>query len=77
MLAALLERARAEPGVRVVRASISPHNVASLATIASFGFVHVGEQWDDHDGRELLYELGVAAPGQRRDGGSRCTTSGR
>jgi RimJ/RimL family protein N-acetyltransferase len=56
MLAALLERARAEPAVRVVRASISPDNVASLATIAGFGFVRVGEQWDQQDGLELVFE---------------------
>ncbi|GAA3352081.1 hypothetical protein GCM10020358_85030 [Amorphoplanes nipponensis] len=56
MLAALLERARREPAVRVVRASISPANVASLATIAGFGFERVGEQWDEQDGLELLFE---------------------
>jgi len=30
--------------------------VASLATIAGFGFIPVGEQWDADDGRELLFE---------------------
>jgi RimJ/RimL family protein N-acetyltransferase len=59
MLAALIERARAEPGVRVVRASISPENVGSLATIAGFGFAKVGEQWDEQDGLELIFELAV------------------
>ena len=52
-------RARAEPGVRVVRASISPDNAGSLATIAGFGFVEVGEQWDEQDGLELVFELAV------------------
>jgi [ribosomal protein S5]-alanine N-acetyltransferase len=56
-LAALLERAAAEPDVRTVRASISPTNAASLATIAGFGFVEVGEQWDERDGLELLFEV--------------------
>ena len=56
LLAAALAWAGASPGVRTVRASISPDNVASLATIAPFGFEHVGEQWDDVDGLELLYE---------------------
>lgn len=56
ILAALLERAAAEPAVQVVRASISPDNVASLATIAKFGFTQIGEQWDDEDGLELLFE---------------------
>jgi RimJ/RimL family protein N-acetyltransferase len=56
VLAALLERAAAEPDVRTVRASISPTNPASLATIAGFGFREVGEQWDEEDGLELLFE---------------------
>ena len=56
MLAALIERAQADPAVRVIRASISPDNVASLATIAGFGFVRVGEQWDAEDGLELVFE---------------------
>ncbi|OLT23891.1 GNAT family N-acetyltransferase [Actinomadura sp. CNU-125] len=56
MLAALLDRAAAEPSVRTVRASIRPDNAGSLATIAGHGFVHVGEQWDEEDGRELLFE---------------------
>jgi ribosomal-protein-alanine N-acetyltransferase len=59
MLRELLRRAAEEPDVRVVRASISPDNVASLATIAGFGFVKVGEQWDDEDGLEHVYEVAV------------------
>ncbi|OJF09823.1 GNAT family N-acetyltransferase [Couchioplanes caeruleus subsp. caeruleus] len=56
MVAALLLWAAAEPSAVTVRASISPENHASLATIAGFGFAHVGEQWDDEDGTEFLYE---------------------
>ena len=56
ILAALLERAAAEPAVQVVRATISPDNVGSLATVASFGFVQNGEQWDEEDGLELIFE---------------------
>lgn len=56
MLAGLLARAAAEPAVTTVRATISPDNEASLATIAGQGFTHVGEQWDEEDGRELIYE---------------------
>jgi ribosomal-protein-alanine N-acetyltransferase len=59
MLAALLQRAASEPGVRVVRASISPDNAASLATIAGFGFQPAGEQWDEEDGLELIFEVPV------------------
>ncbi|MFG3256093.1 GNAT family N-acetyltransferase [Streptomyces sp. NPDC048172] len=57
MLAELLRRAGADPAVRTVRAAISPDNAGSLATVEPFGFVHTGEQWDEIDGRELLYEL--------------------
>ncbi|WP_067499864.1 GNAT family N-acetyltransferase [Actinoplanes sp. TFC3] len=64
MLAELIARAEGDPRVRLVRASISPANAASLATIAGFGFEQAGQQWDDEDGLEILYEL-------------RCTTNGR
>ncbi|WHX15572.1 GNAT family N-acetyltransferase [Streptomyces malaysiensis subsp. malaysiensis] len=57
MLAGLLRRAAAEPAVKTVRVSISPDNVASLATIAGFGFVEIGEQWDDEDGLETVFEI--------------------
>ena len=52
----LFRYATSEPGVRVIRASISPDNWASLAVIRPFGFVQVGEQWDDEDGAELIFE---------------------
>jgi len=58
-LTALLERARIEPAVTVVRATISPDNLPSRALIAQFGFVEVGEQWDDEDGLETIFELRV------------------
>jgi [ribosomal protein S5]-alanine N-acetyltransferase len=57
MLRQLLERARAEPAVRTVRASISPDNAGSLATVRGFGFVEVGEQWDEQAGLELIFEV--------------------
>ncbi|GIF21530.1 RimJ/RimL family protein N-acetyltransferase [Actinoplanes tereljensis] len=56
MVTELLRWAATEPSVRTVRATISPDNKPSLATIAGFGFAHVGEQWDDVDGTELIYE---------------------
>ncbi|MEN8652587.1 GNAT family protein [Streptomyces sp. 21So2-11] len=56
MLVELLRRAAADPGATTVRASISPGNVASEATIAGFGFQEVGELWDEEDGMETLYE---------------------
>ena len=59
-LAALVAEAAAAPGVRVVRASVQPGNAASLAVVRGAGFVHVGEQVDEHDGPELVHELVVA-----------------
>jgi RimJ/RimL family protein N-acetyltransferase len=56
MVAELLRWAAEEPSVVTVRASISPHNAASLATIDGFGFTRIGEQWDDKDGTEYLFE---------------------
>ena len=56
LLRELLRRAEKEPGVRTVRATIGPDNAASLATIAGFGFAHVGEQVDEVDGLELVFE---------------------
>ncbi|GLY08432.1 GNAT family N-acetyltransferase [Actinoplanes sp. NBRC 101535] len=56
MVRELLARAAAEPSVHLVRASISPGNTASLATIAGYGFTRVGEQWDEVDGLEHLFE---------------------
>jgi [ribosomal protein S5]-alanine N-acetyltransferase len=57
MLRELLRCAAAEPSVKTVRATISPGNVGSLATISGFGFAEVGEQWDEEDGRELIFEV--------------------
>lgn len=59
MVRALLAWAAAEDGVTRVRASISPDNEASLATIRGFGFEAVGEQWDDEDGLEIIYEVAI------------------
>jgi RimJ/RimL family protein N-acetyltransferase len=56
-LGALLARAAREPGVHRVRVSIRPDNLASSSLALSYGFRRVGEQWDDEDGLELVYEL--------------------
>jgi RimJ/RimL family protein N-acetyltransferase len=55
-LAVLLDRARREPDVRVVRLSIAPDNTASQAVARPFGFRVVGEQVDEVDGPEVVYE---------------------
>lgn len=59
MLRALIDEVAPEPTVTTVRASIGPTNAGSLATIAGFGFTQVGEQWDDEDGLELVFERPV------------------
>ena len=64
LLRALLDEATASPDVRVVRASIGPDNLPSLAVARRAGMRHVGEQWDDEDGRELLFEIDVSAPAE-------------
>lgn len=57
-------------GVRRVRAAVSPDNAASLAVLAHLGFAHVGEQWDDEDGRELLLEADLPMDVQHHDPGA-------
>ena len=61
-LVTLLDRAAHEPSVRTVRATVSPDNVASRNLILQYGFVEVGEQWDDEDGLEVVYEISSDAP---------------
>jgi RimJ/RimL family protein N-acetyltransferase len=56
-LEALLQRAAREPQVRTVRATISPDNVASYQLVSQYGFTETGEQWDDEDGLEIIYEV--------------------
>jgi len=56
LLRALLDEADAADDVRTVRASVSPDNAASLAVVRAAGFTHVGEQLDDEDGPELVFE---------------------
>lgn len=56
-LEALLRRAADEPQVRTVRVSISPDNLASYELASQYGFVEVGQQWDNEDGLEIIYEL--------------------
>lgn len=56
-LIALLKWAKDDASVVTVRATIRPDNIASRALIAQFGFVEVGEQWDDEDGLETIFEV--------------------
>jgi RimJ/RimL family protein N-acetyltransferase len=61
-LEVLLDRAARDPRVRTVRATIGPGNVASRDLVLQYGFVEVGEQWDDEDGLEVVHEVG--SPGR-------------
>jgi RimJ/RimL family protein N-acetyltransferase len=54
---ALIGWARQEHGVRRFIVSIAPGNEPSLAIARKLGFVQTGEQWDDVDGLELVFEL--------------------
>jgi ribosomal-protein-alanine N-acetyltransferase len=57
-LGELLAYARTH-GAKTARASISPDNAASLALAATYGFTQTGEQIDEIDGRELVFELRI------------------
>ena len=50
-------------GVETVVLAIAPGNTASLSLAERAGFVQVGEQWDEEDGRELVLERRLRAPG--------------
>jgi [ribosomal protein S5]-alanine N-acetyltransferase len=54
---ALLAWAGRDPIVRVFRASVSPDNERSLHLIGKLGFVRIGEQMDEEDGLEMVFEL--------------------
>ena len=56
-LEALLARAAGEPDVHRVRVSIQPDNLPSSNLALRYGFRHIGQQWDDEDGLELIYEM--------------------
>lgn len=53
----LMDWAHEQHGIRTFVASVSPDNEPSLALVRKLGFVHVGEQIDEVDGRELVFEL--------------------
>ena len=56
----MIDRARSDPSVRVFRVTVSPENAASLGLVAQLPFIKVGEQWDDEDGLETIFELDVS-----------------
>ncbi len=58
---ALLDWALATGRARTCVASVSPDNTPSLALIRAFGFRRVGEQIDEIDGLEWVFERPLAA----------------
>lgn len=67
----------AQRGARVLRASIAPHNTPSLALVQRAGFVQVGEELDEIDGLELVYERPAAGIALRTAGRVDRDVSGR
>ena len=57
---ALMEWAARE-GARRFVASVGPGNEPSLAVVRKLGFVQTGEQWDEENGLELVFELDRSA----------------
>jgi RimJ/RimL family protein N-acetyltransferase len=47
------------PDVRILRYTTMPSNEASMHIVTKLGFKLVGEQIDDEDGLELIYEMGA------------------
>lgn len=54
-----------EPDVKILRYTVSPTNTASIALINSFGFAYVGEQHDEEDGPESIYEMSADEYGKK------------
>ena len=48
-----------QPGVERLRYTVSPSNTASVRIIEKFGFHHIGQQMDEIDGPEDIYEMSV------------------
>lgn len=46
-------------GIRHFRAAVAPGNERSLNLIGKLGFRQTGDQWDEEDGLELVFELEV------------------
>jgi len=46
-----------QEGVKLFRYTVDPNNQPSVALIEAFGFSHVGQQIDDIDGPEDIYEM--------------------
>ena len=51
--------AASQAGVLKFRYTVDPNNDASVGLVRKFGFAHVGQQIDDEDGPEDIYEMSV------------------
>ena len=51
--------AASQAGVLKFRYTVDPNNEASVGLVRKFGFAHVGQQIDDEDGPEDIYEMSV------------------
>ena len=49
-----------QPGVKILRYTVSASNLPSMAIISKFGFSHVSQQLDEEDGPEEIFEMSVA-----------------
>jgi RimJ/RimL family protein N-acetyltransferase len=77
-VAALFDWAHLTHGIDRFIASISPNNEASLRLAAQFGFEQVGEQMDEIDGLELVFETTWPRPNDARArGGAASPERGR
>jgi len=56
-LAGMWEWVCAYPAVKTLRYTVSPDNLASIAVINYFGFEYKGQQIDEEDGPENIYEM--------------------
>lgn len=54
-----------EPGVKTLRYTVSPDNAPSIAVINYFGFTYMGQQMDEIDGPENIYEMSAVEFSQR------------
>ncbi len=48
-----------EPDVKTLRYTVSPENIPSVKIIEGFGFTYRGQQMDELDGPENIYEMSV------------------
>lgn len=51
--------AAAQANVKYLRYTVSPQNASSMAIIKKFDFPQIGEQIDEEDGLELIFETSV------------------